>query len=170
MGTAADPSANDAWVEEHGWICPGSDMFLKYHKERVAALLQVPLFSELDSGHLDRIAGSVREKKVETGAILAHQDRRERDFMLMLDGAARVERDGKVLARLKAGDFAGEMSLIDGQPRSASVIAESPCVLLMVARHPFRKLMDSDPALERKILVTLCRRLRDADTALATVN
>jgi len=170
MGTAADRSASETWVKEHGWICPGSEMFLQYHQDRVDVVRKVPLFSQLDPHHLDRIAGSVGEKRAETGAMLAHQGRRERDFLLILDGAARVERDGKVLAHLKTGDFFGEMSLVDGAPRSATVIADSPCVLLVIDRRPFRKLLDSDPKLETKILATLCQRLRDADAALAAVN
>jgi CRP/FNR family cyclic AMP-dependent transcriptional regulator len=170
MGTATDGSTSSAWVEEHGWICPGSEMFFKYHQEKVEVLRKVPLFGGLDSRHLDQVAGSVREKKVESGAVLAREGRRERDFLLILDGAARVEKEGKVLAHLKAGDSCGEMSLIDGHPRSATVLAESPCVLLLVDRRPFRKLLDSDPQLERKILLTLCRRLRDADASLAAIN
>ena len=170
MGTSTDGATTGAWVEEHGWICPGSERFLKNHKERVDILREVPLFSGLGLRHLDRIARHVREKKVQTGAVLARQDRRERDFMLILDGTARVERDGHVLAQLKAGDFCGEMSLIDGEPRSATVFAESPCVLLLLDRRSFRKLLDSVPELQRKILITLCQRLRDADTALAAVN
>ena len=79
-------------------------------------------------------------------------------------------RDGKVLAHLKAGDFCGEMSLIDGKPRSATVVAESPCVVLVIDNRSFRALLDTTPGLQRKILVTLCQRLRDADTALAAVN
>jgi CRP-like cAMP-binding protein len=142
-----------------------------YHKQqRADALRKVRLFDGLGLRHLNLIAGSVSEKKVEAGAVLARQGKRARDCMLILDGTARVERDGKVLAHLKAGDFCGEMALIDGQPRSATVVAESPSVLLVIDSGAFRKLLDSDPELQRKILATLCQRLRDADTALAALN
>lgn len=90
--------------------------------------------------------------------------------MLVLVGTGRVERDGKVLADLAAGDFFGEMSLIDGQPRSATVFVESPCVLLVIGRHSFWKLLDSVPGMQEKILITLCQRLRAADAALAALN
>ncbi len=62
------------------------------------------------------------------------------------------------------------MSLIDGGSRSATIVTESPCVLLVINGRSFRKLLDSVPGLERKILITLCQRLRDADAALAAVN
>jgi len=145
-------------------------MFLKYQKERVEVLRKVPLFAGLSLRDLNFIARYVGEKRVKTGAVLARQGRRERDFMLVLDGTARVERDGKVLADLKAGDFFGEMALIDGEPRSATVFAESPCVLLVIGRHSFQKLLDSVPGMQKKILITLCQRLRAADAALAALN
>jgi CRP/FNR family transcriptional regulator, cyclic AMP receptor protein len=170
MGTSKDPATGDAWVEDHGWICPGSEMFLKYHKERVDVLRKVPLFSGLGVRHLDLLARDVREKNIKAGGVLARQGKREHDFMLILDGTARVERDGHDLAHLKAGDFCGEMSLIDGQPRSATVSADSPCVVLVLDGRSFRGLLDSVPELQKKILLTLCQRLRDADTALAGVN
>ena len=170
MGASKDSATSGTWAEDHGWICPGSEMFLKYHKERVDVLRKVPLFSGLGLRHLDLLARAVREKNIKAGAVLARQGKRERDFMLILDGTVRVERDGHALAHLKAGDFCGEMSLIDGQPRSATVLAESPCVLLLLDHRSFRKSLDSIPELQRKILITLCQRLRDADTALAAVN
>jgi CRP/FNR family transcriptional regulator, cyclic AMP receptor protein len=135
-----------------------------------AVLSEVPLFSNLGHRDLELIAGSVGDKKVESGAVLARQGRSADDFFVILDGTARVERDGHVLACLKGGDFCGEMSLIDGGPRSATIVTESPCALLVIDGRAFRKLLDSVPGLERKILITLCQRLRDADTALAAVN
>jgi hypothetical protein len=170
MGKQTDRPPTDDWLEQHSWICSGSEMFLKYQRERVEVLRKVPLFSGLTLRQLNHIARRVGEKRAKAGAVLAHQGRRERDFMLVLEGTARVERDGKVLARLKEGDFFGEMSLIDGEPRSATVFAESPCVLLVIGRRSFQELMDSVPGLQGKILVTLCQRLRAADAALAVLN
>jgi CRP-like cAMP-binding protein len=62
------------------------------------------------------------------------------------------------------------MSLLDGKPRSASVIAETPITLLVVESRSFRSLLDGVPGLRRKISVTLCERLREADAGLATRN
>jgi CRP/FNR family transcriptional regulator, cyclic AMP receptor protein len=170
MGKEMDRSKMDDWVEQHGWICSGSDVFLRYQREKVDVLQKVPLFGGLSLRDLNNIARYAGEKRVKTGAMLARQGRRERDFMLILDGSARVERDGKVLAQLKAGDFFGEMALIDGEPRSATVFAESPCVLLVIGRRSFQQLLDSVPGMQKKILITLCQRLRAADAALAAFN
>jgi CRP-like cAMP-binding protein len=145
-------------------------LLLKRRSEKIELLRKVPLFSELGRRHLNVIAGVADEVKVEAGTALARQGRLGREFVLIVDGSARVETDGKVLARLEAGDFCGEMSLIDGKPRCATVVAESPCVLLVVHTRSFRRLLDAVPGLQRKILITVCQRLRDADAALAAVN
>ena len=145
-------------------------LLLKRRSDKIELLRKVPLFSELGRRHLNVIARVADEVKVEAGTALARQGRLGREFVLIVDGRARVETDGKVLARLEAGDFCGEMSLIDGKPRCATVVAESPSALLVIDSGAFRKLLDSDPELQRKILATLCQRLRDADTALAAVN
>jgi len=71
---------------------------------------------------------------------------------------------------LGPGDFFGEMSLIDGMPRSASVIAEDASVLLVIQARSFRSLLDEVPDLQKKLLVTLSARLRAADAKIASLN
>jgi len=144
-------------------------LFMK-RSEKVERLRKVPLFSGLSLKHLNTIAGLADETEVKSGKVLGRQGKLEPQFVLIVEGNARVERDGKILAHLKAGDFAGEMSLIDGQPRSATVIAESPCSLLVIDARSFGELLETVPGLQRKMLLTLSQRLRDADAALAAVN
>jgi len=145
-------------------------MFLSRRPDRIDWLKKVPLFSGLSGRDLDLIARQTDVVKADAGKVLTRQGALGEEFLLIVDGSARVERDGKPIARLETGDFFGEMSLIDGNPRSASVIAESPITLLVVESRSFRCLLDAVPALRRKISVTLCERLRKADTALATHN
>jgi CRP/FNR family cyclic AMP-dependent transcriptional regulator len=145
-------------------------MLLRRRSEKVDVLKKVPLFSGLSRRHLDLIARQVDQVKIDAGRVLARQGGLGLEFLLILDGSARVERDGKVIARLRAGDFFGEMSLIDGKPRSATVIAESPMVLLVVHTRSFSNLLNTIPGLQKKILVTLCERLRAADETLASMN
>jgi CRP-like cAMP-binding protein len=87
-----------------------------------------------------------------------------------VEGSARVEKHGKVIARLGAGDFFGEMSLIDGKPRSATVIADAPVLLLVVEVRSFGRLLETVPGLSKKVMATLCERLRTADETLASRN
>jgi len=145
-------------------------MLLKRHSDKVDVLKKVPLFSGLSRRHLDHIARAADEVKAEAGTVLTRQGGLGLECILLLEGGARVERDGKVIARLGPDDFFGEMSLIDGMPRSATVIAESPSVLLVIEARSFRTLLDTVPGLERKLLVTLCARLRAADAKLASTN
>jgi CRP/FNR family cyclic AMP-dependent transcriptional regulator len=145
-------------------------MLLKRHSDKVDALKKVPLFSELNRRHLDHIAREADEVREKDGAVLTRQGGLGREFLLILEGGARVERDGTVIARLGPGDVFGEMSLIDGMPRSASVIAEGQTVLLVIEARCFRRLLDTVPGLQRKLLITLSSRLRAADARLASIN
>lgn len=144
-------------------------MFLR-RSDRLEALRKVPLFSSLGRRHLDMIAQHADEVRLDAGKVLARQGARGLEFLLIVDGSARVERDGREIARLTAGDFFGEMSLLDGKPRSATVTAETPIVLLVVHTRSFGHLLDTVPGLQRKVLVTLCERLREADATLASIN
>jgi CRP-like cAMP-binding protein len=145
-------------------------MLLTRRSDKADVLKKVPLFSGLNRRYLNLIAREADEVKVEAGAVLTKQGGLGLEFLLILEGGARVERDGKVIARLGSGDFFGEMSLIDGLPRSAAVIAESPSVLLVIQTRAFRSLLDTVPGLQKRLLVTLCERLRAADTRLASIN
>ena len=145
-------------------------MLLRRRSDKADVLKKVPLFSGLSQRYLHLIAAEADEVKEEAGAVLTKQNGLGLEFLLILEGGARVERDGTVIARLGPGDFFGEMSLIDGMPRSATVIAESPTVLLVIQSRSFRSLLDTVPGLQRKLLVTLCARLRAADARLASIN
>jgi len=145
-------------------------MFLSRRPDRIDWLKKVPLFSGLSRRDLDLVARLTDVVKADAGKVLTRQGALGEEFLLIVDGSARVERDGKPIARLETGDFFGEMSLIDGNPRSASVIAESPITLLVVESRSFRCLLDAVPGLRRKIAVTLCERLRRADAGLAARN
>lgn len=85
---------------------------------------------------------------------------------VIVDGKARVEVDGKAIAELGAGDVVGELSVIDGKPRSATVIAETAMSLLVIRRRDFKFLRETVPGLEEKLLVTLCERLRQSGQTL----
>ena len=107
-------------------------MLLRRHADKIDDLKKVPLFSALNRRHLDVIARHADEVKRNAGAVLARQGARGLEFLLIVEGSARVEKDGKVIAHLGAGDFFGEMSLLDGKPRSATVVADAPVLLLVV--------------------------------------
>ena len=145
-------------------------MLLRRRSDRVEVLKQIPLFSALNNRQLDMIARGADEVKLLAGRVVTRQGGLRREMFIILEGTARVERDGKLIARLKPGHSFGEMSLIDGKPRSATVTAESDLVALVVDSTSFNVLLDSAPGLARKLLATLSERLRNADIQLTLRN
>ncbi len=131
--------------------------------DKVQLLRQVPLFRELNQHHLGQIAGYADEVSFEPDAVLMRQGQAGREFFLIADGSVRVERDGQVVAHLGYGDFVGEMSLLDGQVRSATVVAETPSTFLVIRGRSFDDLLEKVPDLARKMLFILSRRIRDLE-------
>jgi CRP/FNR family cyclic AMP-dependent transcriptional regulator len=81
-------------------------------------------------------------------------------FFVVLEGKVRVTRKGRTIARLGKHDFFGELSLIDGGPRTADVVTEASSRMLTLSRTEFRKLLDSEPKLSSRILETMADRVR----------
>jgi CRP-like cAMP-binding protein len=90
-------------------------------------------------------------------------------MLIIIDGTARVVRKGKRLATVGPGDFVGEMSLIDGYPRSASVVAETAVEALTLSSTAFKKLVADVPAFAWRLLQTQTQRIRAFDTRLETL-
>ena len=145
-------------------------MLLKRRSEKIERLKKVPLFAGLGQGQLRRIEQAADEVSIDAGKELTRQGTLGRECFLILRGKARVERSGRLIDRLGAGDCFGEMSLIDRQPRSATVIAETPLTLLVLDPRSFSALLDDVPELTKKLLLAMCARLRKADEKLATRN
>jgi CRP-like cAMP-binding protein len=87
--------------------------------------------------------------------------------MVMVDGTARVEIGGQTIATIGPGEFFGEIALLDGGPRTATVIAETDTVAEVIGQREFSGLVEDSPHLAKKLLVGLARRLRAADVQLA---
>ena len=123
-------------------------------------LMKVPLFSDLDSKTLKKIAQVVDTLNVTAGNIIFEQGDVGYEFFFILEGVVIVEKDGKVVNRLCANDFLGEIALIDKKPRSATVIAETDVKLLAVGSWYFDKLLEITPGLWKAIAVALCKYVR----------
>ncbi|MGQ9573290.1 MAG: Crp/Fnr family transcriptional regulator [Dehalococcoidia bacterium] len=141
-------------------------MFACRRSDKVRLLQNVPLFCRLSQRQLNAIARHADPVQVAQGAVLAKQGAQGLEAIIIVEGKARVEADGKPIAQLGPGDIVGEMSVIDGKPRSATVIAETPMNLLVLHSRDFLSLIETVPGLARKLLVTLSERVRQADKAL----
>jgi CRP-like cAMP-binding protein len=126
-------------------------------------LRQVPLFSELSGRDLGELGALVDEVDVPAGKVLTEQGRRGDEFFVIVDGSVRVERDGREVAVLGAGQFLGEVSLVDEGPRTATATTTSPVRLLVIGHREFHSLMDRYPSVETCVLRSLAKRVRQLD-------
>jgi CRP/FNR family cyclic AMP-dependent transcriptional regulator len=136
---------------------------LARRSDRIDLLKTVPLFRGLTLKQLNELARHVEEVPVPRGTMLAREGQPGNQFFVVLEGKAAVRRRGRRIATLGEGDFFGEMSILDGAPRSATVAAETDGVVLVMQRREFGALLDRVPGLLRKIAVGLSQRLREAD-------
>lgn len=134
--------------------------------EAVSLLKEVPLFSELTRKELEAIARAAKEVNHREGNVLAKEGDSGLGFFLIIDGTARVTVRGKPRARMGPGDFFGEISLLDGGPRTATVVAESPMRLLGLTQWVFKRLVEQNPAIATKVLKVMASRLRAAPAGL----
>ena len=133
---------------------------------KIERLQKVPILEGCTRQQLRAVARIAEVVEVPAGRPLTRAGEPGTEFYLILDGAVRVEVSAKKQLRLSPGDFFGEMSLLDGGPRSATVVAETPLRLLMINRRNFSTLLSEVPDLTKSILVTLSRRLRQAEQSL----
>jgi CRP-like cAMP-binding protein len=132
---------------------------------KVALLKKVPLFDGLTPRQVEEISRLADEVEVQEGKRLAATGETGRELFIIVEGRATVKTPRGRTVRLGRGDFFGEMSLIDGAVRSATVTADSPMKLLVVGQRDFWGLLDAAPSISKKIMSTLAARLRDADAA-----
>lgn len=123
-------------------------------------LAQISIFSELSKKELRSVAKLMTELSVKEGAVLTKQGTPGREFMIITTGTARVDIDGEVVAHLGPSDFLGELAVISGTKRTATVTATSPMTVEVLNRREFMSLLDESSALGRKILVGAVKRLQ----------
>ncbi len=145
-------------------------MPLRNQSEKIDLLKTVPLFGGLSNRHLGMLARCGQEKQFSSGRVMTRQGGVGREVFIIVEGRARVERDGRLIARLQRDDCFGEMSLLDGEPRSATVTSDGDVVVFAVVSKDFGEMIVSVPGLARKMLAALSIRLRTADIQLATRN
>jgi CRP-like cAMP-binding protein len=121
---------------------------------------KVPLLEECTQRQLRAVAAISRMVEMPAGSFLTRTGEPGDEFFLIIDGAASVEVSARRRRRLGPGAFFGEMSLLDGEPRSATVRAETDMRLLVIVRRHFQALLVEVPDLTVKILGTLTRRIR----------
>lgn len=126
-------------------------------------LATVPLFAGLSRKDLQKVARSSDEVELPEGRAVVQEGTAGHEAFIILEGSAQVERKGLTVATLGPGDHFGELALLDGGPRTATVLATSPMRVLVLGRREFSGALDSVPGLAHKLLATLATRIRDLD-------
>jgi CRP/FNR family transcriptional regulator, cyclic AMP receptor protein len=114
-------------------------------------LRRLPVFSGATNNELRDIASRVDEIDVPAGYTLTREGDRGREFVVLVEGSATVESDGRVIATLGDGDFLGEIALLLYTQRTATVRTTTPSRLLVMTERDFRTLVDDVPAFSRRV-------------------
>jgi CRP-like cAMP-binding protein len=140
---------------------------MRRNDEALESLRKVSLFSACSKDELQKIMSASTELTFGAGTVLAKEGSTGHEFLVIVDGKAHVEIGGKTIATLGAGDFFGEMALLDGGPRTATVVADTDLVTDVIGEREFNAVIETAPHLARKLLKGLAARLRAADLQLA---
>jgi CRP/FNR family cyclic AMP-dependent transcriptional regulator len=133
----------------------------------LTTLHHVPLFASCSKKDLARIVKVAEQVTFKTGKVLIEQGQPGREAFIILKGKASVRRNGKKLASVGAGSMVGELALLDHGPRTASVVCDTDCEVLVISQRHFHGVLTDVPVLSHKLLSTLAARVRDLDRAVA---
>lgn len=137
------------------------------HHEVDQLIAAVPLFSQLSKRARHTLAEASKQVQHPDGHVVAAEGLGSLAMHVVLEGSAVVTKQGGRRVRvLGPGEYFGEISLIDKQPRSATVTAEGPLTTLAIPQHSVQKLIDDDADFVRHLMLLVCRRLRTAEAAL----
>jgi CRP/FNR family cyclic AMP-dependent transcriptional regulator len=126
---------------------------------KVEALGRAPLFEGLSRKELIQLARVSEDLEIPAGRMLCKEGERGQEFFVIVDGEVDITRRGKRVAARGGGDFFGEISLLEETPRMATVKAKTPLRVFVLTRRDFRKLVDENPNVERKVMRALARRV-----------
>ena len=131
--------------------------------EKIDLLRTVPLFQRVRDRELERISALADIVDLPAARTIMRQGDRGAEMFVVVSGSARVERDGESLGERGAGEVLGEIALLDGGPRTATVTLTEDSRLLVLARREFQSLLDEFPDVRLQILETVAHRLRTLD-------
>jgi CRP-like cAMP-binding protein len=133
--------------------------------DTLEALRKIPIFADLSERELRKILKATEEYSYPPGAVIVAEGSRSEQLFLILDGNVKVKHGGRTVARMGVGDFFGEIALIDGLPRTASVVADTPVRCRVLLRKEFFEIIDAAPQIGWRVLGTLATRLRERERA-----
>jgi len=126
---------------------------------KIELLRRIPLFEDCSSKELAQLATTADEIDLPEGRTLTREGLAGKEFVVLAEGIADVESEGEVVNTLGPGDFFGEISLVTGQPRTATVTTRSPARLLVFTAPAFRSLLGRAPRIRRRVVAAAALRL-----------
>jgi CRP/FNR family cyclic AMP-dependent transcriptional regulator len=135
--------------------------------QNAKSLAAVPLFIGFSHKHLKRLAAQADELSFEPREPIVEEGMLGETLFVVLTGRGRVVRRGRKVGEVLPGDFFGELSALDGGPRSATVAAETPMRVLRLFRHTLLEFLKEEPTLMLKLLDGIVRRVRDVDRQIS---
>jgi len=128
---------------------------------KIELLKRVPLFERCSQRELAEIASLADELDLPAARDLTKEGARGWEFLILVNGEADVVRKGKVVNQLGPGDFIGEIALVSGRPRTATVRTRGPSRILVLSASGFRTLMRDVPSIQDKVLAAVTARIPD---------
>jgi CRP-like cAMP-binding protein len=133
------------------------------HDAKEKNIASIWLFSECSAKEIRSISSVADAVSVAAGRVLVKEGAIGRELYLIVSGTASIQRKGRQVATLSAGQHFGELSLLDRRPRNATVIAKTDMELFVVGQGQFNGLLATIPTLSRKLLAAMASRLREKD-------
>lgn len=133
-------------------------------------LASIHLFNSCNQRELTKIARATDEVSIVAGKTLMNQGERGREAFVVVSGEASIQINGNTVATIGPGDHVGELALLDGGTRTATVVANTDMELLVISQRAFFALLDEVPGLSRKILTSMATMVRDLDSRLGALD
>ena len=130
--------------------------------DRIRCLRDVPLFENCSKRDIRTLASQTRIEQIEAGHTLLAEGSPSPNLYLLVTGTLSVHRNGRQVASLEPGDPVGELGFILGQPRNATIRAETPAELLVLDQTSLRRALDDVPGLGWKLLKSVAERLNSS--------
>ena len=137
------------------------------NKEIIALLKSTPIFARTSEKSLESMIKSAVIKTIPSGDKVVQEGQGGVGFYLILDGKAEVIKDGEKLAELETGNFFGELGVIDGQPRTADVVAVTEIKCWILSQWAMQSVIENHPEVALSMLEEIVRRLRATNAALS---
>jgi CRP-like cAMP-binding protein len=129
--------------------------------DKIEALRKAPLFEGLSKKDLAQLARVSEDMEIPAGTTLTKEGEIGHEFFVIVDGQTEVKRKGKNLGNRGAGDFIGEIALLEEVPRTATVKAKTDLRVFVLTSKDFHHLLEESPNVERKVLRALAKRVAD---------